>query len=309
MEYKDYYKIMGLSRDAGTEDIKRAYRKLARKYHPDVSKEPDAEEHFKEVQEAYEVLHDPDKRKAYDNMGRYQPGEEFQPPPGWDQGLDFEEVFTDIGAFSDFFESLFGRRRGGTGRTTHFRAAGQDQQARLRITLEEAYHGGTRTLNLSMPEPDDQGRIRQKHRELKVRIPAGIQEGQRIRLQGQGGSGIGGGRAGDLFLQVEYEPHRLFRADGRDIYLELPITPWEAALGGKVAVPTLTGKVNLTIPAGSQSGKPLRLKGKGLPGKTPGDQIVRLKIVTPPATTEEQRRLYEQMRDNMPMNPRQELGV
>jgi len=315
MEYKDYYKILGVDRDASTDEIKRAYRKLARKYHPDVSKEADAEERFKEVQEAYEVLHDPEKRKAYDSVGsEWQAGQDFRPPPGWDnQG--FEQHFTDadfdLGGFSDFFESLFGHGRGAGGgrRSAHFRASGRDQHARLRISLEDAYHGATRSITLNVPASDERGRVRQNQRELKVRIPAGVLAGQSIRLQGQGGSGIGGGEAGDLLLEIEYEPHELFDVHGRNVYLDLPVTPWEAALGGKVTVPTLGGKVSLTIPPNSQTGKQLRLKGRGLPGKPAGDQIVRLKIVTPPADTESKRKLYEQMREQMSMNPRAELGV
>lgn len=313
MEYKDYYKTLGVDRDASEDEIKRAYRKLARKYHPDVSKEPDAEDRFKEVQEAYEVLHDSEKRKAYDSFGNdWQAGQDFRPPPGW-EGQGYEQHFSDadfdLGGFSDFFESLFGHGRGRGRRSTHFRASGQDQYARLRISLEDAYHGATRSITLTVPEADDQGRVRQKQRELKVRIPAGVLAGQSIRLKGQGSGGIGGGEAGDLLLEIEYEPHPLFEVRKRDVYLDLPVTPWEAALGGKVTVPTLGGNVNLNIPANSQAGKQLRLKGRGLPGKPPGDQIVRLKIVTPPADTEARRKLYEQMREQMPMNPRADLGV
>lgn len=315
MEYKDYYKIMGVDRDASADDIKRAYRKLARKYHPDVSKEADAEDRFKEVQEAYEVLRDPEKREAYDNVGSsWQAGQDFRPPPDW-ESQGFERHFTDADFgghdFSEFFESLFGHaRRGrssaeGTG-SAAFR--GQDQRARLRISLEDAYHGATRNITLNLPEADAQGRVRQKQRELKVRIPAGVLSGQSIRLKGQGGSGLGGGRAGDLLLEIEYEPHPLFHVDKNDVYLDLPVTPWEAALGGKVAVPTLGGEVNLNIPAGSQAGSQLRLKGRGLPGKPAGDQIVKLRIMTPPANTDDQRKLYEQMREQMSFNPRANLG-
>ncbi len=315
MEYKDYYKTLGVDRNADADEIKRAYRKLARKYHPDVSKEPDAEDRFKEIQEAYEVLQDPEKRKAYDSFGNdWQAGQDFRPPPGWEgQGFEhhFQDADFDIGGFSDFFESLFGRGRGPAGGrgSAHFRAGGQDQYARMRISLEDAYHGATRGITLTLPETDDHGRVRQRQRELKVRIPAGVKAGQSIRLKGQGSSGIGGGEAGDLLLEVEYEPHPFFEVRQRDVYLDLPVTPWEAALGGKVAVPTLGGKVNLNIPANSQAGKQLRLKGRGLPGKPAGDQVVRLKIVTPPAETDAQRKLYEQMREQMPMNPRANLGV
>ncbi|MDZ7735990.1 MAG: DnaJ C-terminal domain-containing protein [Gammaproteobacteria bacterium] len=313
MEYKDYYKMLGVDRDASEDEIKRAYRKLARKYHPDVSKEPDAEDRFKEVQEAYEVLHDPEKRKAYDSFGNdWQAGQDFRPPPDWEQQgpeQHFSDADFDLGGFSDFFESLFGHGRGRGRRSTHFRASGQDQYARLRISLEDAYRGATRSITLTVPEADAQGGVRQKQRELKVRIPAGVQAGQSIRLKGQGSGGIGGAEAGDLLLEIEYEPHPLFEVRKGDIYLDLPVTPWEAALGGKVTVPTLGGNVNLNIPANSQAGKQLRLKGRGLPGKPPGDQIVRLKIVTPPADTESRRKLYEQMREQMPMNPRADLGV
>lgn len=306
MEYKDYYKVLGVDRTADTDAIKRAYRKLARKYHPDVSKESDAEARFKEVQEAYEVLHDPEKRQAYDNLGNgWQSGQGFKPPPDWQhREFHFED---DVGAgeFSDFFEQLFGHSRRGHGGS--FKRPGRDHHARLRISLEEAYRGGTRSLTLTNPEIDAQGHVRQQQKEIKVQIPPGVLPGQHIRLRGQGETGIGGGPTGDLLLQVEYEPHRLFRAEGRDIHLELPVTPWEAALGAKVAVPTLGGKVNLTIPSGSQTGKRLRLKGRGLPGKSAGDQIVTLSIMTPEPKTAAQRALYEQMREQMPLNPRAQM--
>lgn len=315
MEYKDYYKILGVERDASADDIKRAYRKLARKYHPDVSKEADAENKFKEIQEAYNVLGDEEKRRQYDSLGSnwQQAGQGFGGGPGW-QREGFEQHFSDADfgdfEFSDFFESLFGggRRRGRRG-FGGFKAAGQDQHARIRISLEDAYQGATRTINLTVPEADEQGQMQRRQRELKVRIPAGVQAGQNIRLRGQGGKGMGGGEAGDLLLEVEFEPHPHFQVDKRDIYLDLPVTPWEAALGSKVTVPTLGGKVNLSIPANSQTGKQMRLKGRGLPGKPAGDQIVRLKIVTPPAKTDEQREVYERMREVMPMNPRADLGV
>lgn len=304
MQYKDYYKTLGVTRDASLDTIKRAYRRLARRYHPDVSKEPNAEERFKEVQEAYEVLKDPNKRTAYDRLGQgYRAGQEFRPPPGWEWNVEFGDLGGIGGEFSDFFETLFGRR---TGRRREFRQPGRDHYARLRISLEEAYHGATRTITLDSVRDLD-GRAARRPRELKVRIPRGVLEGQRLRLVGQGGAGRGGAKAGDLFLEIEYEPHRLFRVQQRDIHLELPITPWEAALGDRLQVPTLGGPVSLTIPPGSQSGNRLRLKGRGLPGDPPGDQIVTLSIVTPPAATPEQRAFYERMRSVMPMNPRSEL--
>lgn len=316
MEYKDYYKIMGVDRNASQEEIKRAYRRLARKYHPDVSKEADAEARFKEVNEAYEVLKDPQKRKAYDQLGsQWHAGDNFTPPPGWEQSFDFGGGgFTgaDTGAFSDFFESLFGMggHRAGTargGRGFHFR--GQDQHARIAIPLEDAYHGATRTITLQVPEVDAHGHVVNKTRSLKVNIPKGVVQGTQIRLAGQGAGGMGGGTAGDLFLEVEFQPHPLFRAEGADIYLQLPVAPWEVALGAKVKVPTLGGTVDLTIPAGAQSGQKLRLKGRGLPARTPGDQYVVLQVVTPKPATDEAKSLYERMRREMAFDPRARLGV
>ncbi len=309
MDFKDYYQTMGVPHDASQDEIKRAYRRLARKYHPDVSKEADAEKRFKEMQEAYEVLKDPEKRKAYDAIGKdWKAGQEFRPPPDWERDFEFQGGgFTDEAAYSDFFESLFGHSRAGPGGpASGFRMRGQDQQARVRIDLEDAFRGGVRGLTLSIPEIDGQGHLVNRSRTLNVKIPAGIMEGQRIRLAGQGSAGMGG-PAGDLYLEVEFAAHRRFRAHKRDIHLELPITPWEAALGRKIKVPTLGGTVDLSIPAGSQSGRKLRLKGRGLPGKPAGDQIVVLKIVTPVVQTGEARAFYERMERELPMNPRAEL--
>ncbi len=313
MEYKDYYKILGVSRDATPEEIKRAYRKLARKYHPDVSKEPDAEEKFKAINEAYEVLKDPEKRKAYDQLGaHWREGQGFQPPPGWEERFGFRGGgFTEggFGDFSEFFEALFGgggfRPRGRTG----FRTRGEDLHAKVYINLEDAYHGTTQTITLTVPEVDPaSGRLVDKHKRLQVKIPKGIQEGRKIRLAGQGAPGMGGGPPGDLYLEVHFKPHRWFRVEGRDLYLDLPVTPWEAALGDKVPVPTLDGRVELKIPPGSQTDRKLRLKGKGLPGTPPGDQYVILKIHTPPADSEDKRRFYREMAERMPFNPRQGMG-
>ncbi len=312
MQYKDYYKVMGLERSASQDEIKRAYRKLARKYHPDVSKEPDAEARFKEVNEAYEVLKDPDKRAAYDQLGSgWQGGEDFRPPPDWgQQGYRREAHFSEADAeqFSDFFASLFGG-----GRTRHGRAGRDpftrmqlDQHARVQISLEDAYHGATRSLSLQAPEIDAKGHLRHKTRTLNVRIPAGVTEGQQIRLAGQGGTH--GQERGDLYLEVSFQPHPLFSAEGRDIYLKLPLTPAEMALGSKVAVPTLGGQVDVTIPPGSQPGSKLRLKGRGLPGKPPGDQYVVLQASIPPADTPRARELYEQMQAEIAYNPRRHFG-
>ena len=313
MEYKDYYKIMGVGRDASQDEIKRAYRKLARKYHPDVSKETDAEARFKEVNEAYEVLKDPQKRKAYDQLGtQWHAGDNFTPPPGWEQGFEFGGGgFTgaDSGAFSDFFESLFGmggHHAGPGGARRGFRARGQDQHARILIPLEDAYRGVVRTVTLQVPQTDGSGRAT---RSLKVNIPKGVVQGTQIRLAGQGARGVGNGPAGDLYLKVEFQPHPLFRAEGADIYLQLPVAPWEVALGAKVKVPTLGGTVDLSIPAGAQSGQKLRLKGRGLPASRLGDQYVVLQVVTPRATTAEAKSLYERMQREMGFDPRAKLGV
>ena len=316
MEFKDYYKTMGLARDASQEDIKRAYRRLARKYHPDVSKEADAEARFKEVGEAYEVLKDPEKRAAYDRLleGGYSAGEEFRPPPGWDAGFEFSGGgFTgaDASEFSDFFESLFGGAGPfrGTRSARGFAQRGEDRHARIQISLEDAFHGTTRTVTLQAPEVDAQGRVRTRSHSLNVRIPAGVIQGQRIRLTGQGGPGLGSAPAGDLYLEVLLAPHPVYEVEGRDVYLTLPVSPWEAALGAKVKVPTLAGAVEMTIPSGAQSGQKLRLKGRGLPGSPPGDQYLVLQIRTPKPETEAQRQLYEQLARALPFNPRDKLGV
>lgn len=318
MEFKDYYRILGLQRDASQDEIKRAYRRLARKYHPDVSKESDAEDRFKEVSEAYEVLKDPEKRAAYDQLGRQRhAGEEFTPPPGWNAGFEFSGGgFTeaDAGHFSEFFESLFGAgspfgsagpRRGGAG----FAMRGDDHHARIQIDLEDAYHGAARALQLHIPDYDHNGRLIERSRTLNVKIPPGVREGQRIRLAGQGSPGTGSGPAGDLYLEVTFRPHPLFKVSAADIYLTLPVTPWEAALGTRIKVPTLGGAVELTIPKGTQTGARLRLKGRGLPGTPPGDQYVIVQVLTPKAETEAQADLYRKMAEEMPFDPRAHMDI
>jgi curved DNA-binding protein len=319
MNYKDYYQIMGLARDASQDDIKRAYRKLARKYHPDVSKEPNAEERFKELQEAHEVLKDPEKRAAYDQLGQnWRSGQEFRPPPDWGQGFEHSANFStgDDAEFSDFFSSLFGTRspfgRGGAHGRSGFAASGQDHVAKIEIALEEAFRGGTRTIELKAPELAADGHVIVKPRALRVTIPQGVVEGQQIRLAGQGSPGMGGGRAGDLYLEVDFAPHPLFQAEGRNVTMTLPIAPWEAALGATVQVPTLAGPVEMRIPANAKAGQKLRLKGRGLPASSPtgtsGDQYVVLKIVTPPADSPRARELYEQLQRELQFDPRAELG-
>lgn len=313
MEYKDYYKIMGVGRDATSEEIKRAYRKLARKYHPDVSTEPDAEEKFKEVAEAYAVLGDEEKRKAYDELGsNWQQGQDFRPPPDWDGGgFEFHAGGPGGGAdFSDFFEELFRGMHGGPGgRARGVRMRGRDEHARIAIDLEDAFHGATRTLNLRVHEPDAQGRVHARTRTLNVRIPKGVRPGQHIRLSGQGSPGLGGGEAGDLLLEVTFNPHRLYGVEGKDLSLRLPIAPWEAALGATVRVPTPTGAVELKVPPGSTGGQRLRLKGRGLPGRSAGDLYARLEVVAPPARTAEDKEFYRRMAEAFDFDPRAGLGV
>ena len=316
MRYKDYYQVMGVARGASQDDIKRAYRKLARKYHPDVSKEKDAEEKFKELQEAHEVLKDPEKRAAYDQLGAdWRQGQDFRPPPDWGKGFEFsrDKGGAGPGEFSDFFSELFGQRSPfggarGAGRAGRgFAAAGQDHVARVEIDLEDAYRGGARTIELRSPEMTADGHVLVKPRALRVSIPAGVTDGQQIRLAGQGSPGIGGGPAGDLFLEVLIRPHRLFKAEGRDVTLTLPVAPWEAALGETVAVPTLGGSVDMKLPAGARAGQKLRLRGRGLPGQPAGDQFVLLKIVLPPDSPRA-RQLFEQMKREVPFDPRADLG-
>jgi curved DNA-binding protein len=296
MQFKDYYDTLGVSRAAGADEIKRAYRKLARKYHPDVSKEKNAEAKFKDVQEAYEVLKDPEKRATYDHLGRdYRPGQQFRPPPDWQQHFGASGGFSDLHGFSDFFSSLFGGGMGGSA----FRAAGDGNGAfgaaggahhdaeagTIDITVEEAFAGTKRRVSIQ-----DGAR----RREVDVQIPAGIGDGQALRIPG-------GGPRRSLLLRVKILEHPRYELRGKDVQIELPLAPWEAALGAKVPVPTLGGTVEITIPAGAQSGQKLRLRGRGLPG---GDQFVVVRIVTPPASTREAREFYERMRRELNFDPR-----
>jgi len=315
MEFKDYYKTMGVGRDATQDEIKRSYRKLARKYHPDVSKESDAETHFKEIGEAYEVLKDPEKRAAYDQLGmNWSGGQDFRPPPDWDAGFEFrgansEEV--DPAAFSDFFESLFGHggRTSAGQRSQRFHARGEDHHAKVLIGIEDAYNGAKKSVTLRSPAMDQQGHVHLKERNLNVQIPKGIRQGQKIRLAGQGSTGIGEGQAGDLYLEIEFEPHPLFRVLQKDVYIDLPVAPWEAALGAKIKVPTPAGVIEMSLPANTKSGNKLRLKGKGIPGNPPGDILVSPQIVLPPATSEKAKEVYQNMKDELQFNPRSHLGV
>jgi len=314
VEFKDYYKVMGVARDATEAQIKQAYRKLARKYHPDVSKEKDAEAHFKEVGEAYEVLKTPEKRAAYDQLGQGpRPGEDFRPPPDWNAGFEFSGAGEHAGNadYSDFFESLFGAAgRGAAGRSRRgFNAGpGEAHHAKVMLDLEASLEGGTRALTLRVPQLDAQGRVVSKDRVLNVQVPKGILPGQVIRLAGQG-STTGGDTPGDLFIEVEFAPHALYRVEGRDLYLDLPVAPWEAVLGASVKTPTPGGTVDLKIPAGSHAGTKLRLKGRGIPSATPGDFYVVLQVALPPAPDEKAKAAYRAMAETLSFNPRAGLGV
>jgi curved DNA-binding protein len=321
MRYKDYYKVMGVARNASQDEIKRAYRKLARKFHPDVSKEKDAEAKFKELQEANEVLKDPEKRAAYDQLGAdWRQGQDFRPPPDWGKGFEFSRGpggrggrgGASMGEFSDFFSELFGDRSpfgqapggGRAGRAGRgFAAPGQDHVARVEIDLEDAYRGGSRDIELRAPELTSEGHVVVKPRTLRVTIPAGVTEGQQIRLAGQGSPGIGGGPPGNLLLEIGFRAHPRFRAEGRDLTMTLPVAPWEAALGETVSVPTLGGSVDMKLPAGARAGQKLRLRGRGLPGPTPGDQYVVLEIVLPPDSPRA-REFFERMKRELPFDPR-----
>jgi curved DNA-binding protein len=307
MKYKDYYKILGVQRNAGEDDIKKAYRKLARKYHPDVSKETNAKEKFQEVSEAYETLRDKEKRAAYDSLGSgFRQGQDFRPPPDWFDrfgagrgedlgGVDLSDLFESLGAFGR--ATGFGRGRGaGRGATRAF--PGEDYEVPVRLTLEEALRGTERTVQL------DGGRS------FTARIPPGATDGQRLRLRGKGGPGANGGPLGDLYLQIHLEPHPLFRVSGHDLDLEVPLAPWEAALGAQIEIPTMTGPVAMKVPAGSKAGQKLRLAGKGLPkpGGGAGDLYAVLSIEVPNPLTEPEKELFEALRRGSKFNPRARFG-
>ncbi len=312
MEYKDYYQIMGVARGASQAEIKRAYRELARKHHPDVSKEPNAEALFKELGEAYEVLKDPEKRAAYDRLGaNWKSGQEFHPPPGWNEGFPGGGFTGDASDFSDFFETIFGRGAGPRRKSRRtFHAHGEDRHAQVTIDLEDAWTGPTRTITLQVPEVDAQGRVSMRERKINVKIPHGIRAGQNIRLAGQGGPSTGKGHPGDLYLEVAFRPHPLYRVEQHDVYLDLPVSPWEAALGASVKVPTPGGTVELKVPAGSEAGSTLRLKGRGIPGDPPGEFYVVLHIALPPADTEAATAFYRKMAEQFgAFDPRARWGV
>lgn len=314
MKYKDYYQILGVARGATEDEIKKAYRRLAHKYHPDVSKEPNAEERFKEIGEAYEVLKDKEKRAAYDRLGQHRPGEDFRPPPDWAEqfargfgrGGFGAGAYTEEVDLSDLFGDLFGTARG-AGRGAKFAMPGQDYEAVVQLPLEDAARGTEVSLDLNVPEYDAEGMPRRTPKTIKVRIPKGVTDGQKLRVPGKGGPGMNGGPPGALYLDIKLRPHPLFQPSGHDLYLEVPVTPTEAALGTAIEVPTLEGRVRLKIPAGARSGQKLRLAGKGLP--TPdgahGDLYAVVQVVTPSTLTPKERELYEQLGRLSAFNPRE----
>ncbi len=299
MEYKDYYQTLGVDRNASADDIKKAYRKMVRKYHPDVGKHKDADQKTKEINEAYEVLGNAEKRAAYDQLGRgYHAGEQFRPPPDWGEQYDFAGAGAD-----DFFADLFahvGRtRRGGS-----FQMRGDDIHAAITIDLLDAYQGATRTVSLRVPRQEGPGRATMQEKKLNVTIPRGVTPGQQLRLAGQGHEGHGGGPPGDLYLEIQFAPDPRYRVEGTHVYENVPVTPWEAALGEKVAVPTPSGTVEVSVPPGSQSGRKLRLKGRGIPGNPPGDLYLILDVVLPPANSDKARAIYQAMARDLAFNPR-----
>lgn len=319
MEYKDYYKIMGLDEKATPEEIKKAYKKLARQFHPDVSKEKNAEARFKEVGEAYEVLKDPDKRREYDQlraMGAMGRNGQFTPPPGWDPATHFYENYENTGGghagqggadFSDFFEAMFGRS-GGFRRSARggVRMHGEDVHHELALLLEEAFKGSEQVIELRVPEVDERGLHSYRSKKIKVKVPPGSGDGTVLRIKGQGAPGLGGGEAGDLLLTLRLASHPLYSVDGKNISLVVPVTPWEAALGCKLTVPTLKGSTRVTIPPNSQSGQKLRLGGLGLPGTPAGDFFLVLKIVMPDKLSDKAKELFTALEQEIPFNPRAE---
>ena len=323
MKFRDYYETLGVARGATEAEIKTAYRKLARKYHPDVNKEKDAEDRFKEIGEAYSVLKDTEKRAAYDQMGsNWKQGQDFSPPPNWTTGFEFsDDPNAGFGGYggsydgdqSEFFESLFGRgrhRQGGRSSNArqgmHFK--GQDHHAKILIDLADAYNGAKRTISLHMPTQDPEGHVMTQERKLDVNIPKGIKAGQNLRLSGQGGPGMGDGGAGDLYLEIDFHPSPLYKVDGKDVYLDLPMAPWEAALGTSLNIPTPAGStLELTIPPNTKSGRKMRLKGKGIPSKEPGDFYVVPNIVLPEAQSAAQKAAYQELEKAFDFKPRSHL--
>jgi curved DNA-binding protein len=311
VEYKDYYSTLGIDKGASADEVKKAYRKLVRKYHPDVSHAPDADHMTKEVNEAYGVLGDADKRAAYDALGSgRRAGQQFRPPPGWGSSVDRGVDGAGGADAGDFFADLFahvGRRARSGGQA--FQMRGDDIHAAITIDLGDAFHGSTRAVTVRVPEHDAQGTVVTRERTVNVTIPKGVLAGQQLRLAGQGHAGSGGAPAGDLFLEIAFHPDARYRLEGRHVYAGLPVAPWEAALGATIAVPTPSGQVEVVVPAGSQSGRKLRLKGRGVPGQPAGDLYLILELVLPPATSDKARELYRTMAREMAFNPRAQTGT
>ena len=322
LEYKDYYAVLGVDRNVAQDAIRKAYRKLARQYHPDVNNRPGAEAKFKEVAEAYEVLGDPEKRKKFDALGsNWRAGQEFTPPDDMGgghyefRGPEHEQSFNpeDFGRFSSFFETMFGRGfehadQEDPGDSAHgWAQRGDDHEASIRIDLEDAIHGVTKSISLQTAEHDEYGRMSRHTRTYEVRIPPGTRENSRIRLKGQGGAGHRGAPHGDLYLRVHINPHPDFKLDGDDIETDVPVSPWEAALGATLPVQTPDGIVNLRLPAGASSGQRFRLRGRGFSGRgshPPGDLFVRIIIVLPPHLDDRERALFTELRQISKFNPR-----
>ncbi len=311
MKYRDYYAILGVEPTASAEDIRKAYRRLARRYHPDVSKEDDAEERFKEVSEAYQTLSDPEKREAYDQLGRHRPGEDFQPSPEWDTRFWQEGVEEDI----DLAELLqrigfhrAARRQGAAGQGAPSRR-GQDYEIATSLSLEDAARGKDIALEFTVPEIGPDGRMRREAKTARIRVPKGVSDGERLRVPGKGGPGVGDGKPGDLYLDIRLECHPLFRVAGHDLYLELPIAPWEAVLGARVVLPSLEGPLTLTIPPGARGGQKLRLAGKGLPRRSEGagDLYGVLQIVTPSVLSAKEQELFRELAATSTFDPRAHL--
>lgn len=308
MEYKDYYKTLGVEKSASADEIKKAYRKLVRKYHPDVSKHKDADSKTKEINEAYDVLGDAEKRAAYDELGSgRRAGQEFQPPPDWGSGFGGGGGGMD----SDFFSDLFAHvgRRGRAGPAGGFQMRGDDIHASIGIDLRDAYHGATRTVSMRVPQRDAAGRMVTTEKSLDVKIPKGVLPGQQLRLAGQGHPGSGGAGNGDLFLEIQLNPDRRYKVEGSHVYETVPVAPWEAALGASIAVTTPSGEVEVTVPAGSQTGRKLRLKGRGIPSQPHGDLYLILEVVLPPADNDKARKVYEDMARELAFNPRARIGA
>lgn len=311
MKYKDYYKMLGVEKSASADDIKKAYRKLAHKYHPDVSKEADAEAQFKEVGEAYETLKNPEKRAAYDQLGSFQPGQDFRPPPDWGGQFGAGQHFSEDADFSDFLHGLMGGRFSQKHGGATMPIPGEDFEVAARITLEQAASGTEIEIKLNVQEPDAQGFPRRVPRSIKARIAKGATQGQRLRVPGKGGKGLNGGRDGDLYLKIELAPHRLYRVQDHDLYVDLPLAPWEAVLGATVEVPTLSGRVRLKVPPGTQAGQQLRLAHRGLPKphKGEGDLYAIAQIVVPAKVSERESALYQQLAEGSDFKPRSHFDL